>query len=253
MTTDQTQTGPTRQGSTERCTHPGCGHTKRDHSGRRDHQAKGYTADPWCHACETACLFEPAAAVSPPTTPADTYEQETGHLITRLAVAGGASDPDCCSPATDTPDDPERRDRYAVVSAPEQPTTRADVYAEVADRLGKDAETGDKEGLTRIYRRSAAKQVREWGEELRRMAGEEQPTTETHEAAWRPVPLATPCILCEHPFNWHDRKGCQYGNEDSRCGCRSFAPGEKPAPVDPRSILGVDEPAVVARQDGATT
>jgi hypothetical protein len=43
---------------------------------------------------------------------------------------------------------------------------RAAVYAEVADRLAADAEQGAKEGFTRIYRRSAAKQVREWGEEL---------------------------------------------------------------------------------------
>jgi hypothetical protein len=46
----------------------------------------------------------------------------------------------------------------------------ATVYAEVADRLAADAEQGAKEGFTRIYRRSAAKQVREWGEELRRAA-----------------------------------------------------------------------------------
>lgn len=45
---------------------------------------------------------------------------------------------------------------------------RSVVYAEVADRLAADAEQGDKEGFTRIYRRSAAKKVREWGEELRK-------------------------------------------------------------------------------------
>src|SRR5690606_3341535 len=62
-------------------------------------------------------------------------------------------------------------------------TDRAAVYAEVAERLAADAEQGDKEGLTRIYRRSAAKQVREWADELLRMAGETQPaeTTEPEE------------------------------------------------------------------------
>lgn len=46
------------------------------------------------------------------------------------------------------------------------PADRAAIYREVADRLAADAETGAKEGFTRIYRRSAAKQVREWAEEL---------------------------------------------------------------------------------------
>lgn len=55
---------------------------------------------------------------------------------------------------------------------------RADVYAEIAERLAADAEQGDKEGFTRIYRRSAAKQVREWGDELRRVAAETPNTTE---------------------------------------------------------------------------
>lgn len=57
----------------------------------------------------------------------------------------------------------------------EPPADRSAVYAEVADRLAADAEQGDKEGFTRIYRRSAAKQVREWGEELRRLAADAQP------------------------------------------------------------------------------
>lgn len=53
---------------------------------------------------------------------------------------------------------------------------RAAVYAEVAERLAADAEQGDKEGFTRIYRRSAAKQVREWGDLLRSPAA--KPETE---------------------------------------------------------------------------
>ncbi|MFJ8798469.1 hypothetical protein [Streptomyces sp. NPDC102487] len=47
-----------------------------------------------------------------------------------------------------------------------QPADRAAIYAEVADRLAADAERGNKEGLTRIYRRSAAIQVRKWAAEI---------------------------------------------------------------------------------------
>ena len=49
---------------------------------------------------------------------------------------------------------------------------RAAIYREVADRLAADAETGDKEGFTRIYRRSAAKQVREWAAEAQQQEPE---------------------------------------------------------------------------------
>ena len=48
----------------------------------------------------------------------------------------------------------------------EAPSDRAAIYREIADRLAADAEKGDKEGLTRIYRRSAATQVRAWADEL---------------------------------------------------------------------------------------
>lgn len=78
MTTnpDRTETGPTRKGSTERCANPDCGHTKRDHSGRRDHTTKhpNIPLRPWCHACETDCLYEPpiaAVSVPPPAPRAD--------------------------------------------------------------------------------------------------------------------------------------------------------------------------------------
>ncbi|MER6925582.1 hypothetical protein ABT314_42870, partial [Streptomyces spiralis] len=67
----------------------------------------------------------------------------------------------------------------AVLAVLPEPADRAAVYAEVADRLAADAEQGGKDGLTRIYRRSAARQVRAWGDELRRMADEtQQPTAE---------------------------------------------------------------------------
>ncbi len=63
------QTGPARQGPTERCT---CGHTKRDHSGRRDHREKyGLTVAgrPWCHACEAECIYCPPDPEDPEDTP----------------------------------------------------------------------------------------------------------------------------------------------------------------------------------------
>lgn len=72
-------------------------------------------------------------------------------------------------PFVDIVDQAQRDDDAAVLPAP---AGRADVYREVADRLAADAEQGEKEGFTRIYRRSAAKQVREWADELRRVAGE---------------------------------------------------------------------------------
>ena len=56
---DQSSAGPARSGSTERCT---CGHTKRDHSGRRDHRERygpRVAGRPWCHACETECIYCP--------------------------------------------------------------------------------------------------------------------------------------------------------------------------------------------------
>jgi hypothetical protein len=70
--TDTNQTGPAREGSTERCANDGCGHTKRDHSGRRDHTTKhpDIPLRPWCHACATDCLYEPPAAASAPVSPA---------------------------------------------------------------------------------------------------------------------------------------------------------------------------------------
>jgi hypothetical protein len=58
-----------------------------------------------------------------------------------------------------------RRLLAAPVAVPSAPADRAAIYREVADRLAADAEQGAKEGFTRIYRRSAARQVREWAGE----------------------------------------------------------------------------------------
>ncbi|MBE4790986.1 hypothetical protein [Streptomyces caniscabiei] len=56
-------------------------------------------------------------------------------------------------------------DADAVLKVLPAAADRAAVYREVADRLAADAEQGAKEGLTRIYRRSAAQQVRDWADE----------------------------------------------------------------------------------------
>jgi hypothetical protein len=68
-------------------------------------------------------------------------------------------------------------DQAHAVQARAERADRAAIYAEVADRLAADAEQGDKEGFTRIYRRSAAKQVRLWADDLRRLADETPDTT----------------------------------------------------------------------------
>jgi len=72
---DQTTTGPERQGSTERCI---CGHTKRDHSGRRDHETRipGIPLPPWCHACETECIYCPPDPDNPADNSAPTITNE---------------------------------------------------------------------------------------------------------------------------------------------------------------------------------
>jgi len=70
---------------------------------------------------------------------------------------------------------------------------------------------------------------------------------ETHAERKRPVSLATPCAVCTHPYNWHTPGGvCQFGDEKNRCGCIAFAPGERPEPIDPRRILGVESGGEVA-------
>jgi hypothetical protein len=84
--TETTETGPAREDSTERCTNDSCGHTKRDHSGRRDHTTKhpDIPLRPWCHACKTECLYEPAATV-PASAPTDGSVRE--HLLDALDFA----------------------------------------------------------------------------------------------------------------------------------------------------------------------
>jgi hypothetical protein len=68
-------------------------------------------------------------------------------------------------------------DPDAVLPVLPEPADRAAIYREVADRLAADAEQGEKEGFTRIYRRSAARQVREWADEA------QQPETQAENPA----------------------------------------------------------------------
>ncbi|MFF7901207.1 hypothetical protein ACFZCV_20780 [Streptomyces sp. NPDC007920] len=78
-------------------------------------------------------------------------------------------------------------------------------------------------------------------------AADDAPTTPD---AGRPVPLATPCAACGHPYNWHDRPGwCEFKDDENRhCGCAEFVPGEKPQPVDPWRVLGAWAPAAPCEQ-----
>jgi len=117
----------------------------------------------------------------------------------------------------------------AVVSAPVQPTDRADVLREIATTLDQLAATD----VIR-KRRSLATARRLLATELRRMAGEEQPTTETQDD-----PIGVSHELCPgFPGRCPNLRvvepepGVHLGG--IRCGC-------------------ADRDAVVARQDGATT
>lgn len=105
MTTnpDRTETGPTRKGSTERCANPDCGHTKRDHSGRRDHTTKhpNIPLRPWCHACETDCLYEPpiaAVSVPPPAPRADDLRWAADRLAEEIQRGARFSHEDARQP-----------------------------------------------------------------------------------------------------------------------------------------------------------
>ncbi|MET7437007.1 DUF6085 family protein [Streptomyces sp. NPDC005496] len=90
--TEQTSTGPERQGSTKRCT---CGHTKRDHSGRRDHETRipGIPLRPWCHACEAECIYCPPEALKTEDHPASTAPLAAGlpQVQGRCPACGRAS------------------------------------------------------------------------------------------------------------------------------------------------------------------
>ncbi|MGW1135808.1 hypothetical protein [Streptomyces griseoluteus] len=87
---------------------------------------------------------------------------------------------------------------------------------------------------------------------LRRLAAEApQPDTEARHV---PVPLATTCAYCGHRFDEHNRFGCCVGTQEARCGCGAFVMGEKPPPMDPKHILGIDaEPAPAVPQPAAAT
>ncbi|MYR84047.1 hypothetical protein GTY41_03585 [Streptomyces sp. SID685] len=43
----------------------------------------------------------------------------------------------------------------------------------------------------------------------------------------RLLTLATPCAVCQHPYNWHTGDGCQFDDEVTRCGCIAFAEAQR--------------------------
>jgi hypothetical protein len=124
----------------------------------------------------------------------------------------------------------------AVLAVLPEAADRAAIYAEVAERLATDAEQGDKDGLTRIYRRSAAKQVREWADQVRRMA-DETATTET--GCW-----------CGHPEDRHWIGATNMPFSDGCHDCRGWNGAHAYGQELPWLPEG-DEPAAGARQDGA--
>ena len=114
------------------------------------------------------------------------------------------------------------------------PADRAAIYAEVAERLATDAEQGDKDGLTRIYRRSAAKQVREWADRLRRVADETATQT--------PAPDDRRLHACTQFGTWFDRSICA-----EPCGAMHTRCTECGVALD----ACPQQSAAGARQDGA--
>jgi hypothetical protein len=67
----------TEQTSTERCT---CGHARRDHSTRNDHEQRipGIDLPPWCHVCHAECIYCP-----PEVLEAEQHET-TAHVLAGL-------------------------------------------------------------------------------------------------------------------------------------------------------------------------
>ncbi|GAA0637497.1 hypothetical protein GCM10009535_12370 [Streptomyces thermocarboxydovorans] len=133
-----------------------------------------------------------SAAVAPPTTTTHGLSvQHADALWDAVAIPGPrtATYPEqherVCRAVREILDEltPARAD--AVLAVLPEPADRAAIYAEVAERLATDAEQGDKDGLTRIYRRSAAKQVREWADRLRRMADETATEHRPAVSRWR--------------------------------------------------------------------
>ena len=146
-----------------------------------------------------------------------------------------------------------------------KPGDRPAVYAEVADRLAADAEQGAKDGLTRIYRRAAAAQVREWGHELRQ-AGETPAATVAEPGFIPPAAAGLPAGTLEAAETGANRLDAwartPYGRnflahalvQLARAGWLREEPGEGFEPDRDRdSAPALEESAVEPRQDGAQT
>lgn len=88
---------------------------------------------------------------------------------------------------------------------------RAEVYREVAERLAADADQGEKEGWTRIYRRAAAAKVREWADEARQPA---PAATEATEPAESPLRDQIATVIRDFPFDNYGMDDVSYALED---------------------------------------
>jgi hypothetical protein len=175
----------------------------------------------WCRRCDPA-FADLMAKVNIAIQHTDTQDSHWGPLYAAIAEA--------LRPVLPPP-----ADRAAVLRE------AADRYATLVDQ--NEAYELAEHGAIDHESRLQFEAVRDVVTGLRRMAAEAQPAqpqTGARVGHWQPVPLATPCAHCAHPFNWHDRTGCQFGNDD-RCRCDAFVPGKPPAPIDPRNILGANE------------
>jgi hypothetical protein len=109
-------------------------------------------------------------------------------------------------------------DAVAVLAVLPEPTNRAAVLLEAADRLAEDAEKGAKDGLTRIYQRAAA-------DTLRRMAAETPP-------APQPTPCSDPPCNQDgngEPCDIHETEQAHAEGEHAFCGvtCEVVFPTEQ--------------------------
>jgi hypothetical protein len=140
----------------------------------------------------------------------------------------------------------ELRDAPMTEPTPEQQAADEGRVGRLAEWLWDNCAEDEHSGLLADDPRRIAAVALRWPE-LRRLAGEAQ----QDEVGARSVPLATSCAYCGHRFDEHNSSGCWVGNREVRSGCSAFVLGQKPAPIDPRNILGidVDETAREARQD----